>query len=79
MTRGKQAEAIEFVFANFWKNITECRLLPITTDFYPDDKMIDNPNKYRCDPITLDKPENGITMMSRPTDFLNEFLGLRFT
>ena len=40
------AEIIEHIFANFWKNMCEARLLPITTDFFPTDKDLKDQKVY---------------------------------
>ena len=68
------------IFANFWKNVCECRLLPITTDYFPDDQKKDDANKYyRSEDNIITKPQNEITMVKDKCAYVEEFLCLRLT
>ena len=80
-SRVKQAEVFESIFFNFWKNLCECRLLPLTTDFHPEDKEISNIKEYYCNEQGLiERPVgNRVTLFTSDQDFLEEFLCLRLT
>lgn len=74
------AETIEHMFSNFWKNICECKLLPITIDVYPDKSDILNPKEYhKNESKFIYKPTNNITLVRNDAKFVEELLCLKLT
>ena len=57
----------------------ECRLLPITTDFYPDEKDLKDVKSYFRSETFLQKPKNKVTLFSTQRRYFEEFLCLRLT
>lgn len=39
-------QQVESVMEPFWKSLCECKLMPLTTDFVPSDKVLKNTQKY---------------------------------
>jgi len=66
------------MYRNFWKNICECKLLPLTTDFFPSDVDFKNLERYhKHEQQHLDKPKNSISLVPSDKHYLEEFLCLR--
>lgn len=65
------------MYRNFWKNICECKLLPLTTDFFPSEVDFNRRGLYRSHKEHLDKPKNSISLVPSDKHYLEEFLCLR--
>ena len=74
------AETIEHMFSHFWKNICECKLLPITIDIYPDQKDIKNFKEYhKNESKYIFKPNNNLTLVKTQAKYIEESLCLKLT
>lgn len=61
----------------FWRSLCECKLLPLTTDFYPGEKLLKNTQKYHNE---LSQVYQTKTQLIRNVEeYLNEYVCLRLT
>jgi len=71
---------IEQVFDGFWKNLCECKLMPLTTDYFPNDTVKNNKTKYSLDPrqaVNVTTKKKGI--IQTLDDYLREYICLRLS
>ena len=61
----------------FWKSLTECKLLPLTTDYFPEKQEINNTNRYLNDLSFINVDKTGF--MRTIEEFLTEYICLRLT
>lgn len=68
---------MELVMEPFWRSMSECKLMPLTTDYFPSDKLINNTQKYHNDLSMVYQTRSGFIL--KPEDYLNEYICLRLT
>jgi hypothetical protein len=70
----------EKIFFNFWRNICECRLLPLTIDYQPTQGEVSNREVYYMNENKiLEKPQNEVTFVKTDGNFIEELVCLRLT
>lgn len=70
-------QQLELIMEPFWKSLTECKLLPLTTDFFPEQKDINNTSRYLNDFSLINVVKTGF--MRTIEDFITEYICLRLT
>ncbi len=70
-------QQLELIMEPFWKSLTECKLLPLTTDFFPEQKDINNTSRYFNDFSLINIVKTGF--MRTIEDFITEYICLRLT
>ena len=63
----------------FWKSLTECKLLPLTTDFFPEQKDLNNVSRYLNDLSLINEVKTKTGLMRTFEDFITEYICLRLT
>lgn len=70
-------QTIESAMEPFWRSLSECKLMPLTTDYHPADKELKNKQLYHNDHSTVNVTKTGF--IKRSEDYLTEYICLRLT
>jgi hypothetical protein len=70
-------QQLETVMDPFWRSLCECKLLPLTTDYYPCEKEIKNTQRYHNELSQVNSSRTGF--IRSIDDYLNEYICLRLT
>jgi hypothetical protein len=68
---------MEMIMEPFWRSMSECKLLPLTTDFFPGEKELMTKTKYQNEPATPWFFK--LPFIHTVDDYLNEYICLRLT
>ena len=63
----------------FWKNLCECKLLPLTTDYFPQDSLIGNKAKYHYELSQANFFAKKGGLITTVEEYLTEYICLRLT
>ena len=68
---------MEQVMEPFWRSLCECKLLPITTDYFPEEKEIKITARYHNELSQVNHSKTGFIRTIE--DYLTEYICLRLT
>ena len=61
----------------FWKSLCECKLLPLTTDHFPEQSQLKNTQRYHNELSQVNSTKTGLIRTME--DYLTEYICLRLT
>ncbi|CDW71794.1 UNKNOWN [Stylonychia lemnae] len=74
-----QIQQLEHIMDGFWKNICECKLLPLTTDFFPHESQLRNKNKYHYELSQASVVSRKGGLIQNFEQYFTEYICLRLT
>jgi hypothetical protein len=77
LTHFEAPSKLEAIMESFWKSLSECKLLPLTTDFFPPDKLLNNYQRYHFELSQVYVNKTGF--IKTINDYLTEYICLRLT
>eukprot|EP00347_Sterkiella_histriomuscorum_P009116 403342460 len=74
-----KTQQLELIMEGFWKNLCECKLLPLTTDYFPQDSLIGNKAKYHYELSQANFFAKKGGLITTVEEYLTEYICLRLT